>query len=322
MNYGSDAAESQLTCALYYKDKAEEMETADVANDGWNSRQEFSKLSKSIDMIGMPFGDIFNQNRYLINNVNMKLRLLRHNPEFCLMAKAAAAAEGEQAQLQSYKIHIEQATLFVHKVKISPSSILSHAAIMQQNTPVKYPIRRVEMKTFSLSTGDMGANRDNIVLGQMPTRVVLGLVSGAAMNGNLTKNPFNFQNFNLNYLSLFIDSEQIPATPLTPDFTSNQYIREYQTLFDALDIWRGDRGIQISRKDYPNGYTLYAFDLTPTQSASGNSACFNLLRQGNLRLMMKFAAPLAETINVIMHLTYENMLEVDSMRNVVYDFST
>ena len=163
-------------------------------------------------------------------------------------------------------------------------------------------------------------NRDNIAIGQMPTQVIVGFVEAEAANGNYTKNPFAFKHFNLNYLCLNIGSEQIPGTALTPDYDDGFYIREYQTLFDALGLWRSDRGIDISRDAYPKGYALYAFNLTPNQKTCDNT--FNLLRQGNLRMEVKFSKPLEKAVTAILHLTYENMLEIDQARNVVYDFSS
>ena len=324
LNHGADALYSHLTCSLYHRDKPGEMEKIDASNPNAVYRAEYIKESKAVDMIGGLFADIFNQDRYLVNNVNMKIRLLRHAPEFCLMAAPSKTGEGPTATetMGSYRVVIEQATLFVHKVKIAPSGLLSHAAVMQ-NTSAKYPVRRVEMKSFSLSQGDMGASRDNIVLGQMPTRVVLALVDGAAMNGHLGKNPFNFKHHNLNYLALHVDSEQIPVTAFTPDFDNGLYVREYQAIFDALGTWKSDKGIELSRDSFKKGYAIYAFDLTPSQ-ANGGGCCgaFNLLRQGNMKIDIKFKKPLENTVSVIMHLTYENMLEIDGARQVVYDYST
>ena len=59
-------------------------------------------------------------------------------------------------------------------------------------------------------------------------------------------------------------------------------------------------GLYISREDYANGYALYAFDLT---ADLGEDDHFNLVRQGNVRL--------AE---------FENVIEVDRDRNVIFDF--
>ena len=57
-----------------------------------------------------------------------------------------------------------------------------------------------------------------------------------------------------------------------------------------------------------SGYALYAFDLT---ADLGEDDHFSLIRQGSVRLGLKFAAALAE---------FENMIEVDRDRNVIYDF--
>ena len=49
---------------------------------------------------------------------------------------------------------------------------------------------------------------------------------------------------------------------------------------------------------------------------------FNLLKQGkqNVRLDLKFGAALESTINVIAYAEFENCLEVDRARNIIFDF--
>ena len=69
--------------------------------------------------------------------------------------------------------------------------------------------------------------------------------------------------------------------------------------------------------DYSNGYTLYAFDLTPDLAKGGH---FKLLRQGNVRLELKFGAALAETANVIVYAEFENIIEIDKQRNIIFDY--
>ena len=53
----------------------------------------------------------------------------------------------------------------------------------------------------------------------------------------------------------------------------------------------------ISREDFDAGYALYAFDLTAVLSEGGGH--FNLIRQGNIRVDMRFAHVLENIINVI-----------------------
>jgi len=44
------------------------------------------------------------------------------------------------------------------------------------------------------------------------------------------------------------------------------------------------------------------------------------VRQGRVRLALKFAAALAATVTVIAYAAFENIIEVDRGRNVVFDF--
>jgi len=72
-----------------------------------------------------------------------------------------------------------------------------------------------------------------------------------------------------------------------------------------------DEGLYINRDDYACGYA-HAFDL-------GENDHFGLVRQGSVRLALKFAAALAVTVTVIAYAEFENIIEVDRDRNVIFD---
>jgi hypothetical protein len=55
-------------------------------NSGLARRQTFGVESREIDMIGRIHTDIFFQERYMLNEVNVKIKLIRSNNAFCLMA--------------------------------------------------------------------------------------------------------------------------------------------------------------------------------------------------------------------------------------------
>jgi hypothetical protein len=75
------------------------------------SRQKFAAESHEIDMIGRINTDIWFQDRYMLNEVNAKIKLIRSQDVFCLMATGA----------QQFKVVVTEALLLVRKVKISPS---------------------------------------------------------------------------------------------------------------------------------------------------------------------------------------------------------
>jgi hypothetical protein len=67
-------------------------------------------------------------------------------------------------------------------------------------------------------------------LGQLPKRLVIGCVDSDALNGAITKKPFNFKHYKINFVALNVDGQQIPANPLQPDFENAGYIRSYMGL--------------------------------------------------------------------------------------------
>ena len=89
--------------------------------------------------------------------------------------------------------------------------------------------------------------------GLPPKRIIIGFVKNAASRGTIKENPFNFQHFDLNYLSLSIGSQSIPSQPLTPNFDRNQYLKAYMTLFEGVGILNGIAGHGIKRGQLKNG---------------------------------------------------------------------
>lgn len=77
--------------------------------------------------------------------------------------------------------------------------------------------------------------------------------------------------------------------------------------------------ISFDRGEYANGYALYAFDLSPDLAEDDH---FNLARHGSVRLVLKFSEALARTITVITYAEFENVIEIDRNRNIIYDFAS
>jgi len=311
LSYGGDAKDSQLTSELFYKDTAGRMDSVDfqeaARNGGLYKRSRFTVESHEVDMMGRLHADLFFQERYMLNEVATKIKLIRSKDVFALMSA------------NNFHIKIVSAVMYVRKVKLSPSVFLAHAKALER-TNAKYPIRRVICKTFTVPAGFLDVSHEKLFSGQIPSRLVIGLVRNDAFNGAFARNPFNFQHFNLNEITVYIDGQQQQSIkPLHPDFTNGRYISSYLSLFSATGKINKDDGNGIDRNEYGSGYALYAFDLSPDLAEDDH---FNLSRQGGLRLVLKFAAALAATVSVIAYAEFENVVEVDRNRNVIYDFTS
>ncbi|XP_046605037.1 uncharacterized protein F54H12.2-like [Neodiprion virginianus] len=219
-----------------------------------------------------------------------------------------------------HKLHILETSLLVRRMKISPGILLAHARTLAKGT-AKYPVTRVEVKSFTIHAGVQAETLDNVILGQLPKRVIIGFVSNKAFNGDRQRNPFNFQNYSLNFLSLYVNGVQVPSKPLQMSFGRDDlYVDAYHTLFSGTGIHFLNEGNGIGRQQFAKGNCLLAFDLTPDLSANCTSH-WSLIKHGTLRVEVRFDDALKETVNCLVYAEFDNLIEVDAARQVITDFS-
>jgi len=183
----------------------------------------------------------------------------------------------------------------------------------------KYQIKRTVCKALAILQNFRDATFEKVVSGWLPTQLVIGLVSNTVFNRIRRHNPFNFQHYNLSEIVVYLDvQQQHMLKPIQPNYDKNLYICAYNLLFLGTSKLNRDEGNGISRDDYKDGYAVYAFDLT---ADLGEDYHFNLVKHGNVRLALKFADALAETVTVIAFAEFDNVIELDRDRNVLVDFS-
>ena len=124
-------------------------------------------------------------------------------------------------------------------------------------------IRRVVCSTYTIPAGNLDGNHEKLFTGQLLSRFVCGCVDNDAFNGNYVKNPFNFKHYSLTEISLHLDGNTQLVNPLKPNFANHQYIQAYMSLLSGTGKENRDEGNDIACEDYPTGYALYSFDLSP-----------------------------------------------------------
>ena len=95
LSYGPLAKNSQLSAALFYKDTAGNMDRHNPVhaneverNFGLQKRASFTHEGATVDMIGRIPSDIIFQDRFILNKLNVKVRLVRNKDSFCLISGA------------------------------------------------------------------------------------------------------------------------------------------------------------------------------------------------------------------------------------------
>ncbi|XP_062600266.1 uncharacterized protein F54H12.2-like [Saccostrea cucullata] len=215
-------------------------------NEGFRKRNQAIAGSKKITLLDRLHLDLFQQDRFLPNGVDVRLRFNRARPAFYLMT----------GQANTGKIKILSMVLWVRKIKPAPT--LMNQINQNLNTHrAKYPLRRVEVKTFTIPTGTQSKITDHLFQGQMPKRLILGFVENAAFNGDKTKNPFHFQNFGIKKLDVSINGETMSNRCFEPNFNDDLYLRSYLSLYQALGKLVEDWAPDITLEKYKSGFTLW-----------------------------------------------------------------
>ena len=326
-----EALSSQRATQLIYKDTAGALDSvhANVANplniingfdladdgnaeaghtnNGLHKRFLFTRQSQEVTLSGGLRIDFFEQARYLPNGISMKLRLNRQKDEFILMSAT-----------NDFKVEILEAYLSIRKVKVSPGIALGHADALMKS-PAKFPITRKECKVLAIPAGFRSFTKDNIFLGHLPKRLVIGMIRNTAFAGVATSNPYKFSHFNVNYIQLYTDGEPVRSKPLKLNVQQGKYLDAFETLSKSFDKLDGEKSAIIKREDWVRGYSLFSFDLTPDFDGDDR---FPLIRHGNLRLEMNFEEVLAHTINIIVYAEFDNIIEISNNRNIQFDYTS
>ena len=315
LSHGSASSKSWLQAELYEEDNPcndNYDPTVGGAQPGIKKRNARIKESRTFQLIGRPHVDIFMQDKYLLPGVDIDLKFTKSPTQFHLLGGTA---------LKRVRVEIISALLLVRSVKVNPGVSLAHIEELQKDIPAKYPLRRGIVTTFVVPAGTQSFSRENLIIGQLPRRVFLGLVTNSTFNSNGKQNPFNFQHFSLNYLTLSSNDQSFPhEAPLTPYFRDGcRYAEVLSLLYQTMNVHNSDRELVINYDNYTQGYTLYGFYLT-TDMCEG--AHIDPIKHGALRLEAHFGMGLTRPINVICYAEYDNTLQIDGNRNVLVDYAT
>lgn len=264
-------------------------------NSGLFDRAAFTKEGGVLDVIGRLHVDVCQQDRFLLNGVPLNIKLWQSTDPFRLSADKSDEA---------YRVKILEASLRVAMVKVNPGVIIGHAEALKTSETL-YPYTRSVIKTYAVPSGQYSFTADDLFQGEVPKRLIVGLVSSSATHGSYVKNPFNFHHYNCNYAGFFVNSQSTPSHPLQPNYEGNQFIEAYHRLTSC----HINRAVTLSRKDFKSGSSLYVFDPDGDYKDRVNE-------RAHTRLELKFAKPLPEACTVIVYAKFAALMKIDSSRNV------
>ena len=295
--------------ALWIEDGMGLLDQADITAAMADKVKERKKLISSnkkvelCDRLHIPF---LNQDRYVSANTSVKLSLTRSNPKLSLLSTKA----GDNTE---YKIVINKCVLLIHEVMINPSIINAHNALLGAGHKILYPLNQVETQMFTISSGKLSERVPIRINQQRPKRATFVLIDHQAKNGDLTKDPFKFQHFDLRRIVLDIDGNPVPGKPIDMNFTTGTVAHAYHNLAMMTGKAFGGDDHGITMEQFSKGSAVFTFDLTPDACEGAGS---HLLNFGSLTLELLFGTALPSTISVFAHLERDELLKFDNERTI------
>jgi len=150
LSYSPATKKSQLSATLWLEDTTDHFDTLGADNADYTKCKALTANSSEVDMMGKLHLDMCFQQRHLISGVDVKLRLIRAKDTFCLVS------DGQ------YKVKLNDVAVFCRKVRPSDAARLAHIKALQKSTAT-YPLRRVEVKSFSLPRGNLSWTKERLI---------------------------------------------------------------------------------------------------------------------------------------------------------------
>jgi hypothetical protein len=153
----------------------------DSGNEGLTERASFTNQGEYVTLEGPLHLDACQQDRLIINGVQIDLKFIPSIDSFALICPADAG---------NYSFEIQEAVLKVCQVKLNPGVLISHSEKIKK-TPALYPNMKSDIRAFNIQSGSLTWSVDDLFQNQVPSRVVVAMVKSQAYAGNYQSNPFN-----------------------------------------------------------------------------------------------------------------------------------
>ena len=296
LSYSKAAKIQSLKYHGFYPDTAERFDDNDKTvssnkNDGFKKRAEMFCGSHYFHFSIKLRTDLANVDQYLQPGVSLKFELERNTDTFALMSDCGSDTK--------FEFHIKDTSIELDKL-IPTESYFKHFMREISRENLYYPYDKNTIQTYNFSKDANDLSVFNLFHSdKLPSFLVFGMVEDEAYNGILTKNPFNFKNFDLGEFHLSVNGMMIPSKPIKLDITNGDYHKVFCNDFlDRLKLKETNNSIGITSDEWLNGNFLWMVDLNVDKCANYHE---HQPQQGTIHLKMHVKTGLPENARLIVY---------------------
>ena len=308
LNFDEAAKLTNLWSSLWHRDTEGHMDTLEVSenvdenNQGLIARKFW--LTHDLSFETYLFCDLFTIDKLWPPNTTINVHIERKSDTFALMCP----------KNQDYYFEFTDLKLIIRRVSLSPSIYKNFISSFKDKRTAKFKMDRTNFKNYLIAQGTTSITIPGIVRGIKPQQLYVAFVDSKAFNGDITKNPFNFQHFKLTQIGLVVNGVSVPSYPLTMN-PGKDINRMYRHFMDNAGIQNGPYTNGITQNMFGNGYFIVPFDLTPGKD-NGQS----LLRptKATIDLELRFKYSLKHPIECLVYTQHQDVLHLNNRGEIKF----
>lgn len=288
----------------WYKDTPGQFDNMDlmavVANEGMRERR--SMATEKGTWLGVRLMLNTAMSRLIPAQTEVVLKFNRASTNLVILADNAI----------EYKIRIVDAKIQVPRVTLFEQAHIKYEKILNSNG-FFYPGVNPVVRTKTVSSGDQNIDWTPFT-GKLPQRIYIFQLSQSAYNGQLNKNPYNFQNYMMSKIQVFKNGRSLPTGQGLANLPGDsKQLRMYQTTASAIN---SPETFKIKYYEYVFGYFVVVVDVSSDLSTDCDYD--NPEKFGSLRLVIDFAQALTEATTIFCIGEFQEVLKIDGNRNPTY----
>jgi hypothetical protein len=222
----------------------------------------------TVHMMGPLNFDISACNTYMLDNVDIRIRLELARPSVVLLTSGD----------EHYIYQVDVCKLWVKKIVPIPGAMLAlNRSLALANNTIEYMFDRPIVKNIIFPANQTSLSIDSPFNGIIPHRIIVFMIDQRAFDGDYKRNPNYFLHNNISDLTLTINGNCLSNVKVKfPHLTAQAF---HQTL---CSIGSENNGHLLTRENFGSGRTMFVFDTRPTDS----NDVLNLERKANMRFVM------------------------------------
>ena len=270
-------------------------------NDGFKKRSELFCTANYFHFSIKLRIDLANIDQFLQPGVQLRFEIERNSDAFALLSDV-----GDDA---TFEFELKDSTIEFDKMIPTPD-YLNHFEknILQEPLVYSYDKSQIHYFPYPANVNDLSIysmfHTDNL-----PSYLVFGLVDNDAFDGSLSKNPYNFQHFDLKEFYLLVNGNSVPTQPVKLDITSMDYHHTYVNEFlDKLKLKNSNDSIGISADEWIRGSFFWIADLNVDKCCNFHE---HNSKGGTIHLKLQTKTALPKTTRLIVYSSSRERMSID-----------